>query len=136
MPQSCADNDTPPTTWNEFLTDVKTLQDAGITPLAVGEKDKWPGMFWWANLSLRIAGKDALAQAGQDGSFDSPGFVRAGEELKKLIDMKPFQDGHLAAPGHDADGRLAITPDGAQYVDPPPAGQPRPDRPFFLDPLI
>ena len=24
--------------------------------------------------------------------------VRAGEELKKLIDMKPFQDGHLAAP--------------------------------------
>ena len=65
----------------------------GITPLAVGEKDKWPGMFWWANLSLRIAGKDAMAQAGEDGSFDSPGFVKAGEELKQLIDLKPFQDG-------------------------------------------
>ena len=49
-------------------------------------------MFWWANLSLRIAGKDAMAKAGEDGSFDSPGFVKAGEELKRLIDMKPFQE--------------------------------------------
>ena len=32
--------------------------------------------FWWANLSLRIAGKDAMAQAGEDGTFDSEGFVR------------------------------------------------------------
>ena len=28
-------------------------------------------MFWWANLSLRIAGKDAIAKAGEDGSFDA-----------------------------------------------------------------
>jgi raffinose/stachyose/melibiose transport system substrate-binding protein len=73
----------------------------------VGEKDKWPGMFWWANLSLRIAGKDALAQAGEDGSFDSPGFVKAGEELKKLIDLKPFQAGHLAAPWDGAGGEAS-----------------------------
>ena len=50
-----------------------------------------PGMFWWANLRLRIAGKDALAQAGEDGSFDSPGFVKAGEELKT-------PDRHAAVP--------------------------------------
>ena len=86
--------DGPPATWDEFLTDIQTLKAKGITPLAVGEKDKWPGMFWWANLSLRIAGQDAMAQAGQDGNFNQPGFVKAGEELKKLIDMKPFQDGH------------------------------------------
>ena len=64
-------------------------------------------MFWWANLSLRIAGKDAMAKAGEDGSFDSPGFVKAGEELKKLIDMKPFQDGFLAAPWDGAGGEAA-----------------------------
>ena len=99
--------DAPPATWDEFLADIDTLKQAGVTPLAVGEKDKWPGMFWWANLSLRIAGKDALAQAGEDGSFDGPGFVKAGEELKRLIDLKPFQDGFLAAPWDGAGGEAA-----------------------------
>jgi raffinose/stachyose/melibiose transport system substrate-binding protein len=96
--------DAPPQTWSEFLSDVQKLKSAGITPIAVGEKDKWPGMFWWANLSLRIAGKDAMAKAGEDGSFDTPGFVKAGEQLQKLIDMKPFQKGFLAAPWPGAGG--------------------------------
>lgn len=109
--------DAPPATWDEFLQDVEKLKDAGITPLAVGEKDKWPGMFWWANLSLRIAGKDAMAKAGQDGSFDSPGFVKAGEELKRLIDMKPFQDGHLAAPWDGAGGEAAQIGNGRAAMD-------------------
>jgi raffinose/stachyose/melibiose transport system substrate-binding protein len=109
--------DGPPATWDEFLQDVQTLKDAGITPLAVGEKDKWPGMFWWANLSLRIAGKDAMAKAGEDGSFDSPGFVKAGEELKRLIDMEPFQDGHLAAPWDGAGGEAAEMGNGRAAMD-------------------
>jgi raffinose/stachyose/melibiose transport system substrate-binding protein len=109
--------DAPPATWSEFLADVETLKQAGITPLAVGAKDKWPGMFWWANLSLRIAGKDAMAQAGEDGSFDSPGFVQAGEELKKLIDMKPFQEGHLAAPWDGAGGEAATVANGKAAMD-------------------
>ena len=97
--------DGPPSTWDEFLADVQKLKSAGITPLAVGEKDKWPGMFWWANLSLRIAGKDAMAKAATDGSaFTEPGFVKAGQELQKLIDMKPFQKGFLAAPWPGAGG--------------------------------
>jgi raffinose/stachyose/melibiose transport system substrate-binding protein len=109
--------DAPPETWDEFLEDVNKLKAAGITPLAVGEKDKWPGMFWWANLSLRIAGKDALAQAGEDGSFDSEGFVKAGEELKRLIDMKPFQDGYLAAPWDGAGGEAATMGSGRAAMD-------------------
>src|SRR3954465_998398 len=99
--------DAPPQTWDEFLQDISKLKAAGVTPLAVGEKDKWPGMFWWANLSLRVAGKDAMAQAGEDGSFDSDAFVKAGEELKRLIDMEPFQEGHLAAPWDGAGGEAA-----------------------------
>jgi len=109
--------DAPPQTWDEFLTDVQTLKAKGITPLAVGEKDKWPGMFWWANLSLRIAGQDAMAQAGQDGNFNTPGFVKAGEQLKKLIDMKPFQDGHLAAPWDGAGGEAAQLGNGKAAMD-------------------
>jgi raffinose/stachyose/melibiose transport system substrate-binding protein len=106
-----------PATWDEFLSDVQKLKGAGITPLAVGEKDKWPGMFWWANLSLRIAGKDAMAQAGENGSFDQAGFVDAGKQLKRLIDMKPFQAGFLAAPWDGAGGEAATMANGRAAMD-------------------
>src|SRR3954468_11818543 len=107
----------PPATWDDLLADVGKLKAAGITPLAVGEKDKWPGMFWWANLSLKIAGKDAMAKAGQDGSFDTPGFVKAGEQLKRLIDMKPFQAGYLASPWDGAGGEAATMGNGRAAMD-------------------
>jgi raffinose/stachyose/melibiose transport system substrate-binding protein len=109
--------DAPPSTWDEFLSDVQKLKTSGVTPLAVGEKDKWPGMFWWANLSLRIAGGQAMAKAGQDGSFDSAGFVEAGKQLKRLIDMKPFQAGYLAAPWDGAGGEAATMGNGRAAMD-------------------
>ena len=46
----------PPTTWTEFLDDVKALKAAGITPIALGEGDKWPGMHMWAYLVTRLGG--------------------------------------------------------------------------------
>jgi raffinose/stachyose/melibiose transport system substrate-binding protein len=90
--------DAPPTTWAELLDDVQTFKDAGITPIAVGEGDKWPGAFWWEYLATRIGGQAAfMAAQDRSGSFASESFVQAGEELKKLVDMEPFQDGFLGA---------------------------------------
>jgi raffinose/stachyose/melibiose transport system substrate-binding protein len=109
--------DEPPATWDDFLAAVEKLKAAGITPIALGEKDKWPGMFWWANLSLRIAGADAMQQAGEDGSFDSEGFVKAGEELQRLIDMQPFQEGFLAAPWDGSGGEAAAMGNGRAAMD-------------------
>jgi raffinose/stachyose/melibiose transport system substrate-binding protein len=104
----------PPATWEEFLEDVQKLKDAGITPLALGEGDKWPGMFWWAYLALRVGGPDPMLQAGEDGSFDAEPFVQAGAELERLIDMDPFQDGFLAAVWDGAGGQAAtIATEGA-----------------------
>jgi raffinose/stachyose/melibiose transport system substrate-binding protein len=110
--------DGPPSTWDEFLGDIQKLKSAGITPIAVGEKDKWPGMFWWANLSLRIAGKDAMAKAATDGNtFTQPGFVEAGKQLKRLIDLKPFQPGYLAAPWDGAGGEASTVGNGRAAMD-------------------
>jgi len=36
--------ETPPTTWSEFLEDVRKLKAAGITPIALGAGDKWPAI--------------------------------------------------------------------------------------------
>ncbi len=88
----------PPTTWTEFLDDVKALKAAGITPIALGEGDKWPGMHIWSYLATRIGGQAAFdAAASQTGSFTDPAFVQAGEKLKELIALDPFQAGYLGA---------------------------------------
>lgn len=88
----------PPTTWSEFLVDVQKLKDAGITPIALGEGDKWPGHFYWAYLATRIGGEAGFtAAASRAGSFTDPAFVQAGEKLQELIALEPFQDGFLGA---------------------------------------
>ena len=87
-----------PTTWTEFLADVKALKDAGITPIALGEKDTWTGMHIWSYLATRIGGQaDFQAVYSGTGKWTDPTFVQAGVELKKLIDMEPFQAGFLGA---------------------------------------
>jgi raffinose/stachyose/melibiose transport system substrate-binding protein len=95
------------------LSAVEDLKAAGITPIAVGAGDKWPAMFWWAYLSVRMCGADVMQQAASDAAaFENPCFVQAGEKLQQLIDMEPFQDGFLATPWEGATGEAAIIANG------------------------
>ncbi len=88
----------PPKTWSEFLEVVKKLKAAGITPIALGAGDKWPAMFYWAYLAVRIGGKDAYLKAyNREGSFADAPFVEAGKKLQELIALEPFQEGFLGA---------------------------------------
>ncbi len=90
--------DAPPETWTEFLEDVQTLKDAGITPISIGEGDKWPGMHFWNYLATRICGQAGFEAAlNQTGSFTDPCFVEAGEKLQELVALEPFQEGFLGA---------------------------------------
>lgn len=104
----------PPATWAEFLADVQKLKDAGITPLALAGKDKWPGHFYWVYLAVREGGKEAFEKAySRQGSFTDEPFVKAGQDLKQLIDLQPFQEGFLAATYDDhqtafANGKTAM----------------------------
>lgn len=42
-----------PTTYDELLDAVKKLRSANITPIALGEKDRWPGMYWFDIFAMR-----------------------------------------------------------------------------------
>src|SRR5579871_4157030 len=86
-------------TWDDLLGAVKALKAAGIVPIAVGGGDKWPIMHWWAYLVVRAGGRAALADAtaGKNGGFSGAPFLAASEAMKQLADLKPFQDGYLAA---------------------------------------
>jgi raffinose/stachyose/melibiose transport system substrate-binding protein len=102
-------------TWDEFLAAVKTLKQAGITPIAGGGRDKWPLHFYWSYLAMREAGQTGFAGAksGDNEGFAGEAFVKAGQHLAELGKLEPFQNGYLGATWNDAlaafgDGRAAL----------------------------
>lgn len=93
-------------TWDGFLAGVQKFKDAGITPIAVGAKDKWPAHFWWSKLVVRLASKDGFEAAarGEGDGFAGEDFVKAGEYFLQLAALEPWQQGFLAASYGDASG--------------------------------
>jgi raffinose/stachyose/melibiose transport system substrate-binding protein len=93
-------------TWEGFLAGVQAFKDAGITPIAIGAKDKWPAHFWWSKLVVRLAGQEGFQAAarGEGDGFAGEDFVKAGEYFLELAEMEPWQDGFLAATYGDASG--------------------------------
>ena len=87
----------PPTTWDEYLTDVQTLRSKGIVPLAIAGKDKWPSMHLWTYLVLRTGGGDTLAQMISSGNWNTEACTAAGKEVLKLNALNPYQPGYKGA---------------------------------------
>ncbi|GAA4004824.1 extracellular solute-binding protein [Streptomyces sp. NBC_01352] len=108
---------TPPTTWSGFLDAVGKLKAKGITPLALAGKEKWPGMYYWAYLAMRTAGADALQKANDDKDFSSAEFVQAGQHLKDLVDLQPFQKGFLGAAYSTPTGQAAAVGNGKAAME-------------------
>jgi raffinose/stachyose/melibiose transport system substrate-binding protein len=111
-------------TWDDFLDACVQLKRAGIVPIAMGGKDKWPIAFFYGPLALRIVGQDGInaANRGENGGFDSEGFVRVGSEFKRLIDIDPFQPGFMDTGFHKSvglfgDGIGAFLPIAHYVVD-------------------
>jgi raffinose/stachyose/melibiose transport system substrate-binding protein len=103
--QAGLDPEAPPQTWDEFLAAVQTFKDAGITPISLGEGEKWPGHFWWVYLATRLGGEEAFLNAyNRTGSFTDEPFVQAGEYLQQLVELEPFPEGFLALSHPDMQG--------------------------------
>src|SRR5882724_8946466 len=45
-----------PATWADYLDAVRKLKAAGVTPIALAGKEKWPGHYYWAYLAMRVGG--------------------------------------------------------------------------------
>jgi raffinose/stachyose/melibiose transport system substrate-binding protein len=88
--------DAPPATYAEFLEDVQALKDAGITPIALGEGEKWPGHYYWVYPAVRLGGKEAFDAAySRTGAFTDEPFVEAAELMMDLVALDPFPEGYL-----------------------------------------
>ncbi len=94
-----------PKTYDEFLNVVETLADNKVTPITLGNKDRWTGSMWYMYLADRIGGPEALNNAiNRSGSFEDPALVQAAEEIEKLVKMNAFVKGYNGLSNDEAKG--------------------------------
>lgn len=80
-----------PETFDELLEAVKTFKGKGLVPMAVGEKDQWPGMWYYDMIALREAGAQlSLDALNKKASYDQEAFAKAAEKLETLVDAGAF----------------------------------------------
>ncbi|MDG5471625.1 extracellular solute-binding protein [Jeotgalibacillus sp. ET6] len=83
-----------PETYEEFQEIVKTLEENGVAPIALGNKDRWTGSLWYMYLADRIGGPEVLTQAiNREGTFEDPALAQAAEEIQTLVDANAFNRG-------------------------------------------
>lgn len=104
-----------PETYDELLTAVKIFNDNDIIPITVGEKDRWPGMFWQNAFAIRTAGADTSnAALGGNTSFDTPEFVQSAQLLLDLVEAGGFVEGALGL-DYNEGGALLLQEKAAMY---------------------
>jgi raffinose/stachyose/melibiose transport system substrate-binding protein len=93
-------------TWDDFLDQVQTVKDAGLTPIVIGGQNRWTLHFYYSLLAMRIMGGEGIkaSAAGENGGFDNEDWVRVGEEYRRLIALAPFQEGYLGVKYDQATG--------------------------------
>ncbi|WP_078554150.1 extracellular solute-binding protein [Bacillus alkalicellulosilyticus] len=94
-----------PETYEEFKNVVTTLQEAGVTPITVGNREPWTGSMWYMYLADRIAGPDTLTQAiNREDTFENEGLIQAAQEIQNLVDMNAFVRGFNGLGNEEAKG--------------------------------
>jgi raffinose/stachyose/melibiose transport system substrate-binding protein len=97
----------PPKTIDELNADVAKLKAAGIAPIAIGSKDRWPDAFYWEYFVLRECPQDTVTSSIAAKKFDDPCFTKAGEDMQAFLATKPFQSSFLGTPAQQGAGSSA-----------------------------
>ena len=86
--------------WEDFVEAVKKCQAAGVTPVAVGGKDKWPLHFYPTFLMMRILGRRACVRFTKTKTVDLPALrsSKPFSSTKNLRPCSPFRKGTCPTP--------------------------------------
>jgi raffinose/stachyose/melibiose transport system substrate-binding protein len=98
---------TPPATMADFNADIEKLRAAGVTPVAIGSKDRWPDAFYWDYFAVRECSTDVVKQSIKTMKLDDPCWRKAGDDLTTLLAKNPFQPGFLGTPAQQGAGSSA-----------------------------
>lgn len=80
---------TPPTTWDQFISELKTLKSNGYIPISFGDQENWAVGHYVTTLNQRVVDPNTLKADynRKTGKFTDPGYVEA---LKKLQELVPY----------------------------------------------
>lgn len=99
--------DTPPSTIDELVDAVEALKAIDVAPIALGGKDAWPAAHWYYFFALRACSQEAMDAAAESGTFEDQCWLDAGEDLKALADVEPFNAGFLTTEAQQGAGSSA-----------------------------
>lgn len=87
-----AGHDSFPDTYDGFIQMIKDLKAAGITPISLGNKEKWPlQSSYMSVLTQRFAGPDFLQKVvNGEATFDDPQFIKAVAVIDELTKLEAF----------------------------------------------
>ncbi|PRA80373.1 ABC transporter substrate-binding protein [Microbacterium sp. MYb66] len=101
--------DTPPATFDEFLTVVADRKaETGEAPIALDGTINAYNAYWLYQLLLSTAGPGILIDLSSDpAAWDRPEVQEAVAELEQLVQMAPFQKDYMATKFPDAQNAWA-----------------------------
>ncbi|WP_248927285.1 extracellular solute-binding protein [Paenibacillus hamazuiensis] len=81
-----------PKTYSDFLELVKKLKASGVTPLAIGNKNRWPMQSTFMSaVEDRITGSDFLPKVNKgEAKFTDPDYVKALNVVSDLVKLDAF----------------------------------------------
>ncbi|MCI0713325.1 MAG: extracellular solute-binding protein [Chloroflexi bacterium] len=85
-----------PTTWDEFVSALTTIQEGGYTPIVFGSLDGWPAIHTWGAIQHAysdLATIDNFMYRAADGTFETEANVQAAETMLGWIENGYFSPG-------------------------------------------
>ena len=131
----------PPETWDELLTACDQLNAAGITPITIGARFRWPAAAWFDYINMRLNGPQFhIDLTDLKVPYTDPKVKGVFEKWKELIDHKCFIEDPAAYDWQEAlplmtEGKAAMYLMGQFVVDSYPDEMEN-DLDFFRFPII
>ena len=113
----------PPETWDELLTACDQLNAAGITPITIGARFRWPAAAWFDYINMRLNGPQFhIDLTDLKVPYTDPKVKGVFEKWKELIDHKCFIEDPAAYDWQEAlplmtEGKAAMYLMGQFVVD-------------------
>lgn len=84
----------PPATWQELLTDVKTLKSHNIIPISMGN-ETWMEMMWPQYIATKLGGSKLWQQIllNKPNAWSDPQMSKALSLTQQLLSLHPFEPG-------------------------------------------
>lgn len=130
-----------PETWDEFLAACDSLNAAGITPITIGARFRWPAAAWFDYLNMRQNGPEFhIDLMLLKESYTDPRVLETFARWKEMLDHNCFVQDPAALDWQEAvddmvQGRAAMYLMGAFILDSYP-DEAEEDLDFFRFPII